>query len=102
MADDYEKLLAEVESTLGAKKPSGGSTPARRPAAPDKRAAEPAARATGGLPANVRTAVIAGAVAAGVVFALFAFLPFLGSVSGAAGAFLGVTIAVFVTGYLRR
>lgn len=87
---DYEKLLAEVESTLSGKP----ATPARRAQAPTP---EPASR--GGLRGRARTAVVVGAGSAAAVFVLFALLPFLGAFSGAAGAFLGAFAAAFV---LRR
>ena len=99
MADDYDKLLADVERSLG------GGAPAPTPGRPSKRggahpAAVPAER--GRLATNVQVAVVSGAVAAGLVFLLFFFVPFLGAVSGAAGAFLATTLAVLVTSYLRR
>ncbi len=44
-------------------------------------------------------AVVAGVLAALIVFGLFSVLPFLGATSGAAGAFLGTFVAVLL---LRR
>ena len=87
---DIEKLLAEVDGSL-----SG------RPATPARRAepATPATRAFGGLRARARTSVAAGAAAAVTVGALFVLLPFLGAISGAAGAFLGAFAVALV---LRR
>jgi hypothetical protein len=41
-------------------------------------------------------------VAAGVVWLLFAILPFLGALSGAAGAFAGAFAATLIWAYLRR
>jgi uncharacterized membrane protein len=88
-SNDIDRLLAEVENTLGGR-------PANQPAA---RKATPAEPSSGGLTARMRTAAIAGAVASVVVWFLFAMLPFLGATSGAAGAFLGTFFAVLV---LRR
>ncbi len=50
----------------------------------------------------VPRALVAGAVAAGVVWLLFAILPFLGAFSGAAGAFVGAFAATLIWTYLRR
>lgn len=87
---DYEKLLAEVESTLSGKP----ATPAKRAQAPT-----PEGRSAGGVRSRARTAAVVGAGSAAVVFLLFALLPFLGAFSGAAGAFVGAFAAAFV---LRR
>lgn len=88
---DIDKLLAEVDSALGNK-------PVRAPV--------PAAGGSRSRPSlraramdRVSRATVAGAIAGGAVWLLFAFLPFLGAPSGAAGAFLGVFTAVLV---LRR
>lgn len=70
--DDVDRLLADVERTLGG--------PARPPA-------RRAARSRGGGPLPV----LAGAAAAGV-WVLFALLPFLRAGSGAVGAFLGALL----------
>jgi hypothetical protein len=88
---DIEKLLAEVDATLG-------ETPAR-PQARAGAGKPPAERQGVGLAARVSTATVAAAVAAAVVWVAFFFLPFLGATSGAAGAFLGTFIAVLI---LRR
>jgi hypothetical protein len=84
---EIDKLLAEVEATLGDK-----------PAAPRGRAAgEPVERTSGpGFVARVSTAAVGGAVAAAVVWLAFFFLPFLGATSGAAGAFLATFITLLV------
>src|SRR5690242_21472882 len=90
---DYERLLAEVERSLnpqsskGGSKPSGGS-PGKEPARREE-ADEPTLRRSEG-------ALVAGVVAAAVVFAVFAILPFFGAFSGAAGAFLGVFVVTFL------
>lgn len=86
---DIERLLAEVEGTLGGSKPASRATPSRGRV--DKRA--------GGLTEQVRVAAFTGVVGAGVVFVLFALLPFLRAPSGAAGAFLATFVAVLL---LRR
>jgi hypothetical protein len=88
--DDIDALLAQVEQSLsGAPAPQRGKAPARRE--------QPTA--SGG---TVSRAVMAGAVAAVVVFVLFALLPFLGATSGAAGAFLGAVVTALVLGFLHR
>jgi ferric-dicitrate binding protein FerR (iron transport regulator) len=79
---EVDRLLAEVDSALGGKPdravvPATGGGPAR----PTRRAR---------LRQRASTAAVAGAVAAGGVWLLFAFLPFLGAIDGAAGAFIGV------------
>lgn len=84
--DDIERLLAEVDGTLG-----GSKTPAKRP----RREA-----ASGG--SQVSTPVLAGVLAGGLVFLLFAVLPFLGAFSGAAGAFLGAAGTAIVLSMRRR
>ena len=83
---DIDKLLAEVEGVVGGK-------PARTPAPRGDRPAEPVAA---GLTARVRSAVVSGAVAAAVVWVVFALVPFLGATSGAAGAFLATLVTVLV------
>jgi hypothetical protein len=82
---EIEKLLAEAESTL-----AGGTG---RPA---PRADQPVERPRRGLQARLRTAAVSGAVAAAVVWVLFALLPFLRSNSGAVGAFLATFVVVLL------
>lgn len=55
-----------------------------------------------GRGSEMSRALVAGGVAAAVVWLLFAILPFLGSFSGAAGAFVGAFAAVLIVTYLRR
>jgi hypothetical protein len=83
---DIDKLLAEVDGML-----TGGGTPA-------KRAVQPANDSSwsDGVVAQLRTAVASGAVAAVVVWFVFAVLPFLRAPSGAIGAFLAAFGAVLV------
>jgi hypothetical protein len=84
--DDYSKLLRDVEASLSGGDPARGrgSTPV------------PARREATGTSSRTTTALVAGGVAAAVVGLLFALLPFLGAVSGAAGAFLGAAVVAFV------
>ncbi|NHC44400.1 hypothetical protein [Motilibacter aurantiacus] len=96
--DDIDALLAEVDRTLG-DAPSGGAPRAGKGASPVPSGRSPEPRARGSLPDRARTAALSAAAGAAVVFALFAFLPFLGAWSGAAGAFLATFVAVFL---LRR
>jgi hypothetical protein len=101
MSDDYEKLLADVDRSLG-----GGTAPSKKVArggaspVPPRADVPPVPRRR--IATNARTAVVAGAVAAGVIYVLFMFTPFLRAASGAWGAFLATTVAVFLTSYLRR
>jgi hypothetical protein len=102
MADDYEKLLADVERSLGGSAPAPSTKPAKRrgahPAAPAEAAPAPRSRLT----TNARNAVVSGGVAAVAIYVLFMFVPFLRAASGAWGAFLATTLAVFLTSYVRR
>src|SRR5688500_5425043 len=83
---DIEKLLAEVDATLGETpaRPQGRAGAGNRPA--ERQGAGPGRRAS--------TATVAAAVRAVVIWVPFFFLPLLGAPSGAAGAFLGTSIAV--------
>jgi hypothetical protein len=83
---EIDKLLAEVEATLG-DKPVGRQS---------REASQPAERAGSGFVARVGTAAVGGAVAAGLVWLAFFFLPLLGATSGAAGAFLATFITLLV------
>lgn len=86
---DIDKLLAEVERSLGGKPPA---TPAGGEAARSE-------AGSGGLVSRARGAAMGGAAAAAVVWVIFALLPFLRAPSGAIGAFIAAFVAVFV---LRR
>jgi hypothetical protein len=85
--DDFERLLAETERALAgtAPKPSG---PARQDsvAKPER----------GRFEVSLRTSAVSGGIAAMLVFVAFAATPFLGAVSGAAGAFLATFVIVLV------
>lgn len=83
--DDIERLLAEAEGALGGR---SARTPARGESA--------AAKAPGTFEASARVAAVGGALAAAVVFGLFAVLPFFGAFSGAAGAFVATFFIVFL------
>lgn len=78
---EIDRLLAEVDGALGGK-PDRAVVPASDSTARPTRRERLRQRAS--------TAAVAGAVAAGGVWLLFAFLPFLGAFDGAAGAFVGV------------
>ena len=86
---DFEALLAEVERTVSGAPTPAAPVPARHP---EK---EPPGRVS-----RVRTAAVAGAVGAGVVWVLFALLPFFRAGSGALGAFLATFVTVLLL--LRR
>jgi hypothetical protein len=92
--DEIERLLAETERALG-------RSPAR-PAAPPP-AADP--RAPSAFETSVRVSAVCGLIAAAVVFAVFAVLPFLRAFSGAAGAFVATFFIVLgqrITGRRKR
>jgi hypothetical protein len=55
--------------------------------------------AKSGVATRVSTAAVSGAVAAALIWVVFAALPFLGATSGAVGAFLATFVAILV---LRR
>lgn len=95
-SEDIEKLLREAEQTL-----SGGPAAVPVTRSGSSRAARTAPPARNGGRGVVRIAALSGAAAATLVFAVFALLPFLGAISGAAGAFVGVFLAVLI-GRLRR
>lgn len=81
--DDIERLLAEAEGAIGGR---DARTPARN--------GPPTARSPGRFEASARVAKVSGVLAAAVVFALFAVLPFFGAFSGAAGAFVATFFIV--------
>lgn len=93
--DEIDRLIAEAEAALG-HRPA-----APRPAGPPARAAsaEPAA---GRYDSPVKVSAISGGVAAALVFATFAVLPFLGALSGAAGAFVATFFIVLGQRLFRR
>ena len=109
--DDYDALLREVEASLNppARKPPAATPAAPGPADAQGRPGSDAVPATGKqvapraaderspLAERLVGGAVAGAVAGGAVFVLFALLPFVSSLSGAAGAFL----ATFVVWVLR-
>lgn len=84
---EVDKLLAEVDGMLT----GAGSTPSRSV----QPHGDPEA-GSGGLVGRLRAAAVSGAVAAVVVWFLFAILPFLRATSGALGAFLAASVAVLV------
>jgi hypothetical protein len=93
--DEIERLLAETERTLGT---SGSSRSATPP--PPAAAKTPTAFET-----SVRVSAISGLLAAAVVFAVFAVLPFLRAFSGAAGAFVATFFIVLgqrITGRKKK
>jgi hypothetical protein len=92
--DEIERLLAETERALGHS--------SSRSAAPPP-AAEP--RSPSALETSVRVSAISGLIAAAVVFAVFAVLPFLRAFSGAAGAFVATFFIVLgqrITGRRKK
>jgi hypothetical protein len=103
--DDYEALLREVEGALGSKPVPA---PASQPAARAKPAKAVVPSDDGGddgvlsrLEAGLPVALLTGAGCGVVVWGVFAVLPFVGSFSGGAGAFIAGTV-VSLAGRLRR
>lgn len=80
---DIDKLLAETEAVLGA----GERAPAPRHNADVQNAPR-------NIASRLRLAALTAVPAAAAVWVIFAFLPFLGATSGAAGAFLAAFVAV--------
>ncbi|MGN6600332.1 MAG: hypothetical protein ACTHMW_13765 [Actinomycetes bacterium] len=111
--DDLERLLREVDASLGEGRTASGS---RSPSTGPNAAASPTvggrlsrrgrrAPARGEEPAplsRVGQSAVAGGVAAVPVFVAFALLPFLRAGSGAAGAFVGAFAAWLLATLLRR
>lgn len=91
--DEFDRLLAEAEAALG-DRPARG----REPAAPSL----PAEAATGRFESPLKVSAVSGAVAAALVFATFAALPFFGAFSGAAGAFVATFVIVLGQRLFRR
>jgi hypothetical protein len=92
--DDIEKLLAEVEGSLGGGSGSKGQTPAKRGS--DKPAKSKSDRA-GAVP----IAVAVGVAAAAVNWVIFSFVPFVGATSAAWGAFLTAFVLTFFARWRR-
>jgi hypothetical protein len=89
--NEIEKLLAEVDRVVDGKPSRDRSSGGHRPA----KDFGPS------VTARARAAALSGAVAAVVVWAIFAVLPFLDAFSGAAGAFLATFAAVLVLRWRR-
>jgi hypothetical protein len=82
--DEIDRLIAEADAALG-----------RRPAPVAKRTeSAPVERAPGRFESSVKVSAVSGGVAAALVFATFAVLPFFGAFSGAAGAFVATFFIV--------
>jgi hypothetical protein len=91
--DEIDRLIAEADAALGK-----GSAPVRKPAA----APAPVERPPGRIEASVKAAAISGGIAAALVFATFAVLPFFGAFSGAAGAFVATFFIMLGQRLTRR
>ncbi len=87
---ETDRLLAEVDSML-----AGGPTRSVQPHGPTTEPEDP-------VVARLRTAVLAGALAGGAVWVLFALLPFLRATSGGVGAFLAAFTATLLFRRHRR
>jgi len=93
-SDDISKLLREVEQSLGGKDSAGAD--------PGSGARGLARRPQRTWRASLAVATASGVVAAVLVFVLFSALPFLGAVSGAAGAFVAAYVTVLIGRLSRR
>jgi hypothetical protein len=93
--DEIDRLIAEADAALG-NRPAARPTPDRRPEA------APAERTAGKLETSVKASAFSGGMAAAVVFATFAVLPFFGALSGAAGAFVATFFIILGQRMFRR
>ena len=93
--DEIDRLIAEADAALG-NRPAARPTPARRPEA------APPGRSARKFESSVKASAISGGMAAAVVFATFAVLPFFGALSGAAGAFVATFFIILGQRMFRR
>lgn len=91
--DEIDRLIAEAEAALG-------NRPARPPVASGR--TSPVEPAAGRFDSPVKVSAVSGGVAAALVFATFAVLPFFGAFSGAAGAFVATFFIVLGQRIFRR
>jgi len=93
--DEIDRLIAEADAALG--RGAAGGPPPRPAGRPGRfRSPEPTAveRAPGRFESPLKVSAVSGGVAAALVFATFAVLPFFGAFSGAAGAFVATFFIV--------
>jgi hypothetical protein len=90
--DEIDRLIAEADAALG-KRPA----PVARSSAP-----APVERPSGRFETSVKASAISGGVAAALVFAVFAVLPFFGAFSGAAGAFVATFFIILGQRLMRK
>lgn len=97
--DEIDRLIAEADAALGRR-----PTPARRPGSLPRSqdSAAPVERAPGRFESSLKVSAVSGGVAAALVFATFAILPFFGAFSGAAGAFVATFCIVLGQRIARR
>ena len=87
--DDIDALLAQVDASLN---PGKAAPPPSKAVAKKSRGEVEPAGERGGLGARLGKAALSGGVAAvvvGVLFFFLQFLPFVGPITGALGAFVG-------------
>jgi hypothetical protein len=90
--DEIDRLIAEADAALG-----------RRPAPVARQSAPaPVERTPGKFETSVKASAVSGGVAAALVFAVFAVLPFFGAFSGAAGAFVATFFIILGQRLARR
>lgn len=101
--DDIEKLLRDVEATLGGKNASPAKRDERRPgtAASGGPSGASASSMTDRLEQAALPAVAIGTLCAAPVWVAFSILPFVDGISGGIGAFAAGFSVSFV-GRLRR
>ena len=92
--DEIDRLIAEADAALGIR-PAGRPVtgPAARPV-PARAADAAVERPPGRFESSLKVSAASGGVAAALVFATFAVLPFFGAFSGAAGAFVATFFIV--------
>ncbi len=97
--DEIDRLIAEADAALGI---ASGGRPAARPPARRPEATSSVDRTPGRFETSVKASAISGSLAAAVVFATFAVLPFFGALSGAAGAFVATFSIILGQRLFRR
>ncbi|GAA0638508.1 hypothetical protein GCM10009547_48380 [Sporichthya brevicatena] len=97
--DEIDRLIAEADAALGRPAASPPARSRREPAPVADAAVE---RPPGRFETSLKVSAVSGGVAAALVFATFAVLPFLGAFSGAAGAFVATFAIVLGQRLFRR
>ncbi len=92
--DEIDRLIAEADAALGRAPAGGPAASLSRPRPARQTEAAAVEGPPGRFESSVRVSAISGGVAAALVFATFALVPFFGAFSGAAGAFVATFFIV--------